>query len=82
MCVQFNIRTFWAWIINGFYHSLIGYVASIYFYVDDGVQSDGQIAGHWVWGTTLYTAMLLTVLGKASLITKYPTTTSSRPSTL
>jgi hypothetical protein len=67
----FNIRTFWAWIINGFYHSAIGYVASIYFFINDGIQSNGQTSGHWVWGTTLYTAMLITVLGKAALITKY-----------
>jgi len=27
------------------------------------------LAGHWVWGTALYTAVLATVLGKAALIT-------------
>jgi hypothetical protein len=57
--------------VNGFYHSAIGYVASIYFFINDGIESNGQLAGHWVWGTTLYTAMLLTALGKAALITKY-----------
>jgi hypothetical protein len=31
----------------------------------------GGLAGHWVWGTTLYTAVLATVLGKAALITEY-----------
>ncbi|CAJ0913543.1 9925_t:CDS:10, partial [Entrophospora sp. SA101] len=31
--------------------------------------ADGRIAGHWTWGTTLYTAVLATVLGKAALIT-------------
>jgi phospholipid-transporting ATPase len=67
----FSIRTFWAWIVNGFYHSAIGYVASVYFFINDGIQSNGQTSGHWVWGTTLYTAMLITVLGKAALITKY-----------
>jgi len=68
----FNIRTFWAWIINGFYHSAIGYTASVFFFINDGVQANGFTSGHWVWGTTLYTAMLITVLGKAALITKYP----------
>ena len=57
--------------MNGFYHSAVGYVASIYFFIDDGVQSNGQLSGQWVWGTTLYTAMLITVLAKAALITKY-----------
>ncbi len=32
---------------------------------------DGRLAGHWTWGTTLYTAVLATVLGKAALITEY-----------
>jgi len=27
------------------------------------------VAGHWVWGTALYTAVLATVLGKAALVT-------------
>lgn len=30
---------------------------------------DGKTSGHWVWGTSLYTAGLVTVLGKAALIT-------------
>jgi len=37
--------------------------------------ADGFDSGHWFWGTTLYLAVLLTVLGKAALIsdlwTKY-----------
>jgi phospholipid-transporting ATPase len=66
----FNVRSFWAWIANGFYHSAIAYIASTYFFVYDGVESSGELSGHWVWGTTLYTGVLLTVLGKAALITK------------
>lgn len=71
----FNVRTFWSWAINAFYHSLVLYLASIFIFRDDLELGDGQIAGHWVWGATLYTAVLLTVLGKAALIsdlwTKY-----------
>ena len=70
--MQFNVRSFWAWILNGFYHSAIAYVVSTYFFAYDGVESSGQLSGHWVWGTTLFTAILLTVLGKAALITKLP----------
>ena len=44
---------------------------SIYIFSDDLVLTNGQLAGHWVWGTTLYTAVLATVLGKAALITEY-----------
>jgi phospholipid-transporting ATPase len=33
--------------------------------------SDGRDSGLWVWGTTLFLAVLLTVLGKAALISEY-----------
>lgn len=69
--VFFNVKSFWAWVINGFYHSLILYIAGELIFFDDGAQSNGVIGGHWVWGTTVYTAVLATVLGKAALITKY-----------
>ena len=68
--VFFNVRSFWGWVINGFYHSIILYYLSIYMWPNDGVLSSGLIAGHWVWGTALYTAVLATVLIKAALITK------------
>jgi hypothetical protein len=54
---------------NGFYHSLILYYGSILIYWDDAPLSDGTTAGHWVWGTAMYTAGLVTVLAKAALIT-------------
>jgi phospholipid-transporting ATPase len=63
--------SFWAWLINGFYHSLVLYIASTYIFQYDLPQGDGATAGHWVWGTALYTAVLATVLGKAALVTTY-----------
>ncbi|KTW29213.1 hypothetical protein T552_01169 [Pneumocystis carinii B80] len=65
----FNVKSFWLWIVNGFYHSLILYFMSIYIFENDLPQADGKIGGHWVWGTTLYATVLATVLGKAALIT-------------
>lgn len=65
----FKKHSFWSWIGNGFYHSLILYVASEFIWLRDLPQSDGKTAGHWVWGTALYTAVLMTVLGKAALVT-------------
>ena len=67
--VFFRRHNFWSWVGNGFYHSLILYFVSELIWWDDGMLSDGTIAGHWVWGTSLYTAGLVTVLGKAALIT-------------
>lgn len=67
--VFFKMHSFWAWIANGFYHSIILYLASEAIYANDLIPNDGKIAGHWVWSAALYTAVLLTVLGKAALIT-------------
>ncbi|CAG8502478.1 453_t:CDS:10 [Ambispora gerdemannii] len=65
----FNVKNFWGWTINAFYHSLVLYWVSVYMFEDELLLYNGQAAGHWVWGTTLYTAVLATVLGKAALIT-------------
>lgn len=67
--VFFRMHSFWSWVTNGFYHSLILYFASQAFILWDWPQKDGLNAGHWVWGTALYTAALATVLLKAALIT-------------
>lgn len=67
--VFFRMHSFWSWVANGFYHSILAYIFSSYFFYDDLVMSDGKVAGHWVWGTSTYTAILLVVLGKAALIT-------------
>ena len=67
--VFFKMHSFWSWVGNGFYHSLILYFGSQAFILWDWPQWDGRNAGHWVWGTASYTANLATVLLKASLIT-------------
>lgn len=65
----FRMHNFASWVANGFYHSLILFYASQAMWFWDAPQSDGKTAGHWVWGTALYTTALITVLGKAALIT-------------
>ena len=71
----FRMHSFFSWVANGFYHSLLAYFFSVFIFRRDGVLSNGQIAGHWLWGMSTYTAVLLVVLGKAGLIsniwTKY-----------
>ena len=44
---------------------------SIILFWGDLKQATGLDSGHWFWGTTLYLAVLLTVLGKAALISEY-----------
>jgi phospholipid-transporting ATPase len=67
--VFFKMHSFWSWVANGFYHSLILYWGSQAIILWDWPQWDGQNAGHWTWGAASYTANLATVLLKASLIT-------------
>ncbi|KIM45195.1 hypothetical protein M413DRAFT_441876 [Hebeloma cylindrosporum] len=71
----FTKTSFWLWVANALYHSLLLYGFSIILFWGDLKLSDGLDSGHWFWGTTLYLAVLLTVLGKAALIsdiwTKY-----------
>ncbi|KAF8160853.1 calcium transporting ATPase [Crassisporium funariophilum] len=71
----FTKTAFWLWVANALYHSLVLYGFSIILFWGDLKLGDGLDSGHWFWGTTLYLAVLLTVLGKAALIsdlwTKY-----------
>ncbi|KAI0759957.1 phospholipid-translocating P-type ATPase [Trametes elegans] len=71
----FTRTQFWAWVVNALYQSLILFGFSVILFWGDMKQASGLDSGHWFWGTTLYLAVLLTVLGKAALIsdlwTKY-----------
>ncbi|KDQ53432.1 hypothetical protein JAAARDRAFT_137304 [Jaapia argillacea MUCL 33604] len=71
----FTKTAFWLWVGNALYHSLILFGFSVILFWGDLKQSTGYVSGHWFWGTMLYLAVLLTVLGKAALIsdlwTKY-----------
>jgi phospholipid-transporting ATPase len=64
----FNVTIFWGWVINGFFHSAVTFVGAMLFYRWGAALGDGQIADHWTWGTAIYTSTILTVLGKAALI--------------
>lgn len=66
---SFKLKVFAQWIANAVYHSVILYFFSAAIWKDDLILANGQMAGHWVWGTSLYAATLLTVLGKAGLVT-------------
>jgi phospholipid-transporting ATPase len=65
----FKLKVFVQWIANAIYHSIVLYIFGELIWYGDLIQGDGKIAGHWVWGTAFYTAILLTVLGKAALVT-------------
>ncbi|TFK75474.1 calcium transporting ATPase [Pluteus cervinus] len=71
----FTKTAFWLWVGNALYHSLILFGFSVILFWGDLHTAQGWDTGHWFWGTVLYLAVLLTVLGKAALIsdlwTKY-----------
>ncbi|KAH0589135.1 hypothetical protein H2248_004902 [Termitomyces sp. 'cryptogamus'] len=71
----FTKTAFWLWVANALYHSILLFGFSVVLFWGDLKLADGLDSGHWFWGTTLYLAVLLTVLGKAALIsdlwTKY-----------
>jgi phospholipid-transporting ATPase len=66
---------FFEWVGNALYHSVLLFAFTCLAFTGDLISSDGKGSGLWVWGTTLYMVVLLTVLGKAALIsdlwTKY-----------
>ncbi|PKS11949.1 hypothetical protein jhhlp_001245 [Lomentospora prolificans] len=65
----FKLKVFAQWVANAVYHSIILYIFGELIWYNGLIMDDGKIADHWVWGTALYGAVLLTVLGKAALIT-------------
>ncbi|KII95736.1 hypothetical protein PLICRDRAFT_98979 [Plicaturopsis crispa FD-325 SS-3] len=71
----FTPAAFWLWVGNALYHSVVLFGFSVILFWGDLKQSSGLDSGLWFWGTSLYLAVLLTVLGKAALIsdlwTKY-----------
>ncbi|KAJ7647596.1 aminophospholipid-transporting P-type ATPase, partial [Roridomyces roridus] len=71
----FTRTQFWMWVGNALYHSLLLFGFSVILFWGDLKQASGFDSGHWFWGLMLYLAVLLTVLGKAALIsdiwTKY-----------
>jgi phospholipid-transporting ATPase len=76
---------FFYWVGNAFYHSIVSvrsdhlqksltcqvlFAFTSLVFRGDLLASDGKNSGLWVWGTTLYLSVLLTVLGKAALISE------------
>jgi hypothetical protein len=48
----------------------VAFSFSVILFWGDLNQSSGYDSGHWFWGTMLYLAVLLTVLGKAALVSE------------
>ncbi|KAH6575423.1 hypothetical protein BASA62_001894 [Batrachochytrium salamandrivorans] len=63
----YNNYTFWSWIANSFFHSLVMYYGLTYVYGEGSMMADGRVANNWVLGEMIYTADLITITIKAAL---------------
>ena len=52
-------------------YSQVAFGFSVILFWGDLKSSKGYDCGHWFWGTMLYLAVLLIVLGKAALVSEY-----------
>ena len=64
----YNHGTFWAWIINSFFHSIIMYYSISMIYGEDTMLSNGHVANNWFLGQMVYTTDLITITWKAAMI--------------
>ncbi|PLW36136.1 hypothetical protein PCANC_16682 [Puccinia coronata f. sp. avenae] len=66
--IFFTRRIFWQWVATAVYHSVFIFFVTALIFKDDLILHQGWISGQWLWGTTTYLITLLTVLGKAAII--------------
>ncbi|KAH9457870.1 hypothetical protein MJO29_004995 [Puccinia striiformis f. sp. tritici] len=66
--IFFTRRIFWEWVATAVYHSIFIFFVTAFVFKDDLILHQGWGSGQWLWGTTTYLVTLLTVLGKAAII--------------
>ncbi|KAJ1567878.1 hypothetical protein HK096_008327, partial [Nowakowskiella sp. JEL0078] len=64
----YNHRAFWTWILNTFFHSLLMFMFFIWIYGETTILSDGRSANLWLFGSMVYTANVIVITMKASVI--------------
>lgn len=64
----YNTGTFWSWILNSFFHSIVMYYGLAAVYGESTMNGDGHTANNWVLGEMIYTADLIVITLKAALI--------------
>ena len=57
-----------SWMANAVYHSLLTFFLVTGVLYGGAVVAEGYATDMWIWGTTLYFVVLVTVLGKAALV--------------
>lgn len=56
------------WMANAVYHSIVNFFLVSYVFYNATVRSSGEPTYQWLWGTTLFFTVLVTVLGKAAVM--------------
>lgn len=64
----FTGRAIAGWVANAVYHSFVNFFFVTYFFYNHTLDSQGYPGYQWLWGTTMYFTVLVTVLGKAALV--------------
>ncbi|KAL2918308.1 aminophospholipid translocase [Polyrhizophydium stewartii] len=63
----YNHGSFWAWILNSFFHSLVMYYGLTAVYGEGTMLADGLVSNNWAMGEMIYTGDLITITLKAAL---------------
>ncbi|KAJ3414832.1 hypothetical protein HDV05_005989 [Chytridiales sp. JEL 0842] len=64
----YNHKTFWFWITNCFFHSLVMYYTMAWVHGEDTMLTNGQVANIWLFGQMVYTTDLITITWKAAMM--------------
>lgn len=64
----FTGRDIGGWMVNAVYHSITNFFFVTYAFYDTTMERSGMPGYQWIWGTTLYFTVLVTVLGKAAIV--------------
>lgn len=64
----FTGRDIAGWMLNSVYHSMTNFFLVTYAFYDTIQERSGVTSYQWIWGTTLFFTVLVTVLGKAAIV--------------
>jgi phospholipid-transporting ATPase len=64
----YNFYTFWGWILNSFFQSLIMYYCFTQIYGEGAMLANGNVMNNWGLGEMIYCSDLITITMKAALV--------------
>jgi phospholipid-transporting ATPase len=67
----FNVRTFWTWAANAWFHCTLAYFLVFQALATDVARKDGQTQGQWYVGCIVYAITVYTVTLKAAFVSNF-----------